>query len=259
MWCRACQQDVPGVSSPDDSAMRCARCRAIVASPPAAEDWPEPSLVPGDAETERSDPFRAAQWSAEWDFDEELAEADRMLRRAGVPRPKFLLRRAGEQCRPTAIERVDLPPPVPKLKLRFAPRPARNKNLPILPRLMADLGVVGFLTGVTMLVWSFVVGQAPLWQCGLAVAMGGQVILVAGLVAQFDYFRRSHREADQNLSNVDKQLTELRQATTRLSNSPDDSGRSFYVHMAEGASPHILLADLKGQLDTLAQRLARDE
>jgi hypothetical protein len=32
--------------------------------------------------------------------------------------------------------------------------------------------------------------------------------------------------------------------------------QSFYAHMAGGASPQLLLADLKGQLDLLAVRMS---
>jgi hypothetical protein len=48
----------------------------------------------------------------------------------------------------------------------------------------------------------------------------------------------------------------VRHATTLLTTTKNASAQSFYAHMAEGASPQLLLADLKGQLDLLAQQMA---
>jgi hypothetical protein len=42
-----------------------------------------------------------------------------------------------------------------------------------------------------------------------------------------------------------------------MSSTHSTHGQSFYAHMAEGASPHLLLADVKGQLDVIAMRLAQ--
>ena len=58
-------------------------------------------------------------------------------------------------------------------------------------------------------------------------------------------------------SELDEELKTVREATTLLSTSQSSGAQSFYLHLAEGASPHILLADLKGQMDLLAQQMAR--
>jgi hypothetical protein len=34
---------------------------------------------------------------------------------------------------------------------------------------------------------------------------------------------------------------------------------AFYSHLADGASPQLLLTDLKSQLDLLAMKMAREE
>jgi hypothetical protein len=59
------------------------------------------------------------------------------------------------------------------------------------------------------------------------------------------------------LSALDGELKNVRQATTLLSSTQAGGAQSFYLHLAEGASPQLLLADLKGQMDLLAQQMAR--
>ena len=56
---------------------------------------------------------------------------------------------------------------------------------------------------------------------------------------------------------MDESLADLKHATTMLGTTHSSAAQSFYVHMAEGASPELMLADLKGQLDMLTLRLAR--
>ena len=65
------------------------------------------------------------------------------------------------------------------------------------------------------------------------------------------------RKTEQALSELDGELKTVRHATTLLSTSHSGGAQSFYLHLAEGASPQLLLADLKGQMDLLAQQMAR--
>jgi len=44
-----------------------------------------------------------------------------------------------------------------------------------------------------------------------------------------------------------------------LGTSHASPGAAFYSHLVEGASPQILLSDLKGQLDLLAVKLGQNE
>ena len=76
---------------------------------------------------------------------------------------------------------------------------------------------------------------------------------------QLEGLWRSSRQTDQTLNQLDGQLSHLRHATTMLSTTHSTPAQSFYAHMAEGASPELLMADLKGQLDLLAQQMAARE
>ena len=85
----------------------------------------------------------------------------------------------------------------------------------------------------------------------------GQAGLILGLVLQLDGLWTTSRSTAAALSELDGELKNVRQATSLLSTSHSSGAQSFYLHLAEGASPQLLLADLKGQMDLLAQQMAR--
>ena len=107
--------------------------------------------------------------------------------------------------------------------------------------------------------WSLSTGRPELWTVGLPTALAGQIVLLIGLVLQIDRLWHDNREAAAKLDNVDQQLHELKTATTLLSRDQGPASTTFYSHLASGAGPQLLLADLKGQLDLLAMKLAKDE
>ena len=121
---------------------------------------------------------------------------------------------------------------------------------------MLALGLALFACGAVLLGWSFAAGRSDLWPIGLPLALGGQAGLIVGLVLQLEGLWQSNRRTEKTLGDLDDELGRVRHATTLLSTSKSASGQSFYAHMAEGASPQLLLADLKGQLDLLAQQMA---
>jgi hypothetical protein len=119
-----------------------------------------------------------------------------------------------------------------------------------------SLGLATFACGAVLLGWSFAAERDDLWPLGLPLALIGQAGLIIGLVLQLDGLWQSNRHTAQTLSQLDGELSRVRHATTLLSTSRTAPAQSFYAHMAEGASPQLLLADLKGQLDLLAQQMS---
>lgn len=111
--------------------------------------------------------------------------------------------------------------------------------------------------GAVLLVWSLVEGRPELWQFGLPFTLGGQAGLVLGLLFQLEVVWRNFRDTSRALDDLDEQLDELRHTTSILADSHSSPSQSFHAHMADGASPEILMADLKGQLDLLAARLQK--
>lgn len=113
-----------------------------------------------------------------------------------------------------------------------------------------------FVCGAVLLGWYFHDGQEHLWRLGLPLTLGGQVALLFGLIVQLDTLWQNNRGTSVTLDQLDQQIDDLRQTTTAMSNT-SGSAKSFYLHMAEGAGPEVLLADLKGQLDVLAVKMAK--
>jgi len=106
--------------------------------------------------------------------------------------------------------------------------------------------------------WSLLGGRNDLWGFGIPIALGGQFVLLLGLVLQMDRLWADSRNATAKLEHVDAKLRELKQTTTLLGTGHGTPG-AFYVHYAEGASPSLLLSDLKSQLDLLALKLSNED
>jgi hypothetical protein len=138
-----------------------------------------------------------------------------------------------------------------------------RKNVVTQPRghtaswLILSLGLAVFACGGVLLGWSILCQREDLWPVGMPLALLGQAALIVGLVLQLDGLSHSTRKATEALSELDGELKNVRQATTLLSTSHTGGAQSFYLHLAEGASPQLLLADLKGQMDLLAQHMSR--
>ena len=96
-----------------------------------------------------------------------------------------------------------------------------------------------------------------MWRIGLPLMLGGQIVLLLGLALQIDRLRRESREAAARLGNVHQRLDDLKVATL-LGTSHGPGATTFYSHFAGGASPQLLLSDLKSQLDLLALRIAQE-
>ncbi len=140
-------------------------------------------------------------------------------------------------------------------------RPMSRKRKPraaFISWIMITLGLMTFVCGAVLLGWSLYSGRGVLWNFGLPLTLGGQAALIVGLVLQLDGLWQTNRETSSTLDELDEQLDEIKRATTLLGTTHSSAARSFYVHMAEGASPQMLLADLKGQLDMLAVRMSQE-
>jgi hypothetical protein len=131
--------------------------------------------------------------------------------------------------------------------------PARRRPPAVLKGTLTLLGAAAFGLGIGLLGWSYALGRPELAPLGAPVALGGQIILLVGLILQIN------RNAAAKLDKVEGQLRELKTTTTLLGTTHGPSAAAFYAHLASGASPQILLTDLKSQLDILAVKLQRDE
>ncbi len=91
----------------------------------------------------------------------------------------------------------------------------------------------------------------------MPIALAGQVGLLLGLVLQSERIWHNSRYAVGKLDHVDSQLHKLKQTTSMLGVTHGSAAQAFYAHLADEADPHLLLADLKGQIDLLAVTLSK--
>jgi hypothetical protein len=119
-------------------------------------------------------------------------------------------------------------------------------------------GTTALVCGSILLGWATIADRPELWTLGTPIALGGQIVLLVGLVCQLERLWSDSRRAAHQLEKVDAQLHELRTTTTLLGTVHGPSA-AFYAHLAGGAGPELLLSDLKGQLDILAARLAEEK
>ncbi|MEO8493542.1 MAG: hypothetical protein ABI614_00620 [Planctomycetota bacterium] len=257
MWCRNCQQDVPAIGSTDESVVRCARCRKPVSNDEAtsktdvAKDAATPNLRnPHIASCAKTDWLEKALLE-DWELEDELHEAQQLVASLGVrEQPDHALR----------VDAAHLPGKTRESTyVRPSAKTSQRQKPPqtfFFSWCMLSLGMMAFVFGAVLIGWSFAEERPDLWRMGLPFTLGGQAALIVGLVFQLDGLWRSNRDSAETLHELDLQLNELRHATSLLSTTHSSPAQSFYLHMADGASPTLLLADLKGQLDLLANRMA---
>ncbi|MCE5266808.1 MAG: hypothetical protein LLG00_02850 [Planctomycetaceae bacterium] len=269
MWCKDCRQDVPALPSADSQTLCCPRCGEELR---AGTMPPQPAVVAGPeacaaAECDTSsggfglrDPM---PFLDDWEVGEQLRDIERAL---WSPKPKEPQpAKAGPQpaVRVDAAHAAVPPMHTPQIEQPGRPRQEKEDNvarvLVVVTWVALGLGAMGFLSGGLLLCGSLLADRPGLWTLGLSVAIIGQVALLVGLVLQLDRLWRNNREAAAKLQDVDEQLHDLKSATTLLGTAQGPAATTFYSHFAGGASPQLLLTDLKSQIDLLAMKIAQVE
>jgi uncharacterized membrane-anchored protein YhcB (DUF1043 family) len=202
-------------------------------------------------DTPLSDGVAPPELSDDWQLEQELRAVERMMSTLEIPASSPRQEQV-HTFHPPHNHQPSQAVPIPRRSVTSAPAP---KRFTFLSWTMLALGVMAFVFGAVLLVWSFATGRTELWQLGLPVALGGQVGLLLGLILQLEGLWKSSKQTTESLDQLDDQLDELRRTTAMLNTTHSSASQSFYVHMAEGASPQMLLHDLKGQLDMLAMRM----
>ena len=236
MWCSHCERDVHGKPT-GGGDMACAHCGTLVAD--GLENVPSAAFV----EMMPEECGRMA-WN-DWSVDFEIARAE-----AALESTRYI-----ERAPPDHIgmpHQATMPPSRPA-----AGAPVREPRPGIWAWSLLLLGVMGLSGGVVLVGCSFIPGRGNLWNAGLPVLLAGQVVLLLGLILQIERVWHNSRWAGRRLQDVDQQIEELNRSAALWTTTASPSATAFYHHLAHGASPHILLADLKGQMDLLAQRTAQ--
>jgi hypothetical protein len=265
------------LADPHDPAhVVCPRCQNILDSTKELPDFAEVGAAregtsaadfdpEGDLEAVRivhNLPEPGAEDCPEWDWDFEFSSLDPWLDDSAAqqhtPSPAPAAVAGGHMRHTQAAPRSVLPPALPAAQIlpaQQAPAPLPQSNW--IAWLVISAGVMLFMCGGVLLGWSLFSQQTLLWRVGLPASLFGQALLIVGLVLQLESLWHVHRLTSQSLRKLGGELKHLEHATTMLASTHSTAAQSFYVHLAERASPHLLLADLKGQLDVLAMRLAQ--
>ncbi|QDU27369.1 hypothetical protein ETAA8_24560 [Anatilimnocola aggregata] len=264
MWCPKCQQDVPAVVPGDrTSGQRCIRCQTPFA-PGSVASYDMPPL-PAGLEPLTTLPEQASIENLllpplpqeDWQLEAELRYVERLaMAWKDAPPVAESLARAGELSGGVAgtyetNSTGDSRPPHHSDSVASKPRFAA------LAWATLSVGVMCFVCGGVLLGWSAITGRQSLWSIGLPLTLFGQAGLILGLVLQLETLWQTNRATSHTLDQLDGELHELRHSTTLLTQSHSNPSQSFYLHLSEGASPHLLLADLKGQLDLLSQQMSK--
>jgi hypothetical protein len=259
MWCSTCQQDVPGLGSPSSGGyLRCGKCGGELLGHQVESRDREGPATPvtrasaaenaGLEKLLRGAPLSNDDWTLE-------AEVRGVQRLVGSMKSHSAIAVHMPHAAPATWHSAPPPSsPEPSAASPWVTPPLRSHTA---AWTILSLGLATFACGAVLLGWSLVAQREDLWPVGMPLALIGQAGLVLGLVLQLDGLWHTNRSTAEALSELDGELKNVRQATTLLSTSHSGGAQSFYLHLAEGASPQLLLADLKGQMDLLAQQMAR--
>jgi hypothetical protein len=253
MWCSYCHQDVPAVASEGRGSRTCAKCSrelkftaqtTLVDTGIALETFDAPV-----AAVETIDPL------VHLESRENLRRLGRQLRapyqqRVALDTPPFW-------------ERLTKDAPESSAQLRAIARqvereaeelPYQQKSLPL--SFLLSGGILAFVCGSLALLWAAAFNQAYIWQWGLTTTLAAEGILIVGLVWMAGRLWHNSRHLNHQLRGVDEQLDEIHELAGSISAQQLSASQNYYHHFSQVANPHMLVANLRGQIDQLAERIA---
>lgn len=261
MWCSHCQQDVPAVAAAGDGRVQCARCQR----PVARAAFPSGGGADGSVDATNAAASPADGFSAprRLDADERYrrigrtlrsaqrraapAKADGRMLRLDVAEASPLTRQAARPLRPVATTPAT----------QSAPRDQHRASQTI-AWLITLTGAAVLGAGIGLIGWSLV-GERPfLWDWGLFGTFAGQGLLVVGLTLLLANLWTNARLATGRLASLQNEVIKLQRSTEALTGDRTATATRFYADLARGASPELLVANLRGQLDELSASLAAD-
>lgn len=247
MACSRCQQPVAG-KEPAHAARVCDE--GIALDEPAA------------ASVAAAMPFRGEDWLSR----QRVRNLGRELRRptlAGSDPPNRVRQRTHRFDPPhnlfDEIEQLTAPivaPISPSPTTAALRRSRRTEGRQVVAWLVVVAGALGLMAGIGLIAWSLAVKQMFYWDLALGLTLGGQGMLILGLVLVVSRLWRSSRHAAGKLQDVHARLGQLQHTTDALTAMRSGGAPAFYADLVRGASPQVLLANLKGQVDQLATRLS---
>jgi hypothetical protein len=257
MWCKHCRQDVPGIAASSQLLVSCSRCGAILSS--AGEPDVEPAISAAEAAgAGLDDGSHRSSLSGYPNFDDWAIEQNlrhlqaRVGRRSGPNQSERASARKADRKPIRRIHAAHQKGPRP-----HRPRPTTRRRTSLVDHLIWTLELMAFACGGVLLAWSFTGMYTELWRLGVPIEVAGQASVMLGVMLQLERIWQHGRYAVKKLDQVDVQLHSLQQTADLLGMTHTSAAQAFYAHMADEADPHLLLADLKGQLDLVAMSLSK--
>lgn len=255
MWCADCQQDVPAISPSAHEPLMCARCQSQLISAPsdagiALDSFDGPA---------QDDLARPLDWLSQEQTRARLREIDRKLSAPRAPQNRQATQNS-RQVWDGAFTADFLPltaPSAPSLALRASARKERAKTSWLLT-LLLSFGVMSFCCGVGTLAWSTAFQLPHIWQLGMSLTIGAEGLLILSLTWMAARLWRNGRSVNCQLDGVDQQLARVEKLTGTLAGNQLASSQHYYHHFSQSASPHLLVANLQGQVEQLAARMTAE-
>jgi hypothetical protein len=261
MWCKHCRQDTPRISTASRHGMCCGRCGVPFSGDDEsgetkaghAEHAMHPAEVGLDLDVP---PVGAAASFEDWQLDQNVRSLQARVEPWRSGRPPRRAASAASRQPQWRFDAAHAPATRPhKVKRRPSSDSPAGRS-PSFTNSALLLGLLATIGGVAVLGWSVVESRGDLWNIGLSSAVAGGVVFLLGLVLQLERIWHNCRLAVHKLRQIDSHLQDLERTTASLGVTHGSASQTFYSHMAEGAHPHLMLADLKGQIDLLSKNFA---
>lgn len=226
--------------------------------PTPGQPTPGQSAVPSDSSEFPAMP--TMHWD-DWQLDADADQLQMLLNQFDALTGPSAPEQNQPVQRPPAQAPVATPTPAnepPPPRTAVSPTRPKSSRSPWPAWLVLSTGLMLFVCGTILAGWSLITMRSELWLTGVPVSLVGIACLLVGFVLQLESLWSGHRETMKMLLELDDRMAEIRHATTLLKTSHSGAAQSFYANLADGANPQVLLADLKGQLDLLAQQMARE-
>ena len=276
MWCSNCQQDMPGVAHAASGRIVCSRCQQT------------------DAEARSRHHAHAI-----CDDGIALTTSSRTVavrRCAAISHRRLAARQRVAQHRPRTAPAESRPRSTTSVSIRRSPairsaarfvRPNRTRDHATIatslrhrrrnrratsrqhgaarwsPGSSSSVGAIALTGGVGLIAWSLSTAQMLYWNLALGLALGGQGTLIFGLCWSFRDFGETAATRPANCKTSTRGSASCNRRPKRSPHMRTGGAPAFYADLVRGASPQVLLANLKGQVDQLATRLGsglvRDE
>ena len=223
MWCSICRQDVPGSIVHGGGQYCCPRCGEMMSPSPGR---------PGESPSGTEQAKPSASDYDEWEMEERLRHLDRLYARAPSKGP--LSHSESGQFRIDA-QHTSVPREQPAAALPTEQGPSWLARI---GRLALGIGLSVTVCGGCLMAWAHYGARPDLMPMGIPIAVVGQILLLVGLVFQFDSAGKASRQAPEPVRS---------RPTLPMDNTN--------YRLDDGPTTSLQLTDLAARLDELTRKL----